>query len=218
VIVAAPILVEELSESWAQWSRSKPRDSVAAILRDLGSEFSGGTLRATIWAPVMIVGLTVSMVNGSTDTWPDNFAKVKFPIALIEQYQETLVPTAKPIPRTFTSDQWSDYLTYRFYPRIKIFMDGRSDFFGAEIGKQYIALANGRHDWEQVLDRYRIDMALLPVEWPLTELLKRNAGWKIIKDDKMAILFERRTPVLTPVLMKSAVSAEGSTSNTRSLL
>jgi hypothetical protein len=97
-------------------------------------------------------------------------------------------------------------------------MDGRSDFFGGDLGKQYVDLASGRHDWEQILDQYRIDMALVPVEWPLAELLKRNAAWKIIKDDKMAILFERRTPVLTPVLMKPAISAEGSSSNTRSLL
>ena len=97
-------------------------------------------------------------------------------------------------------------------------MDGRSDFFGGDLGKEYVHLASGSHDWEQILDHYRIDLALVPVEWPLAELLKRDAGWRILKDDKIAILFERRTPVLTPVLMKSAASAEGSSSNARSLL
>ena len=97
-------------------------------------------------------------------------------------------------------------------------MDGRSDFFGAELGKQYVDLASGHQGWEKLLNDYHIDLALVPVEWPLAELLKRNSGWQILKDDKTVILFERRTAVLTPVLMKPAVSAEGSTSNARSLL
>ncbi len=33
--------------------------------------------------------------------------------------------------RIFTYDQWGDYLIYRLYPRIRVFIDGRSDFYGA---------------------------------------------------------------------------------------
>src|SRR5262249_15459381 len=105
-------------------------------------------------------------------------------------------------------DQWADYLTYRFYPRMRIFVDGRSDFFGPALGKEYIHLASARYDWEEILNRYRIDMALVPAEWPLGELLKRDPGWRILKDDKLGILFERRTAVL----MKNWVSAESSDS------
>ena len=214
VIVAAPILVEELSEAWNRWSWGKHPSSVIGILRDLGNEFSGATLRATIWAPVMIVGLSISMANGSTDMWPENFPKTTFPIKLIEQHTARLAPLTEPMPRIFTSDQWADYLTYRFYPRIRIFVDGRSDFFGPVLGKEYVHVAGGRHEWEEVLNRYRIDLAIVPVEWPLAELLKRNSGWRVIEDDKLAILFERRTPVL----MKSKVSAESPISAKRNSL
>jgi hypothetical protein len=75
-------------------------------------------------------------------------------------------------------------------------------------------MASGRHNWDQLLDRYRIDIALVPLEWPLAELLKRSAGWKLLKDDGAAILFERRTPVL----MKNEVSAESPSSTKRSPL
>jgi hypothetical protein len=215
VIVAAPILVEELSESWNRWSAGKARGSVAGILRDLGNEFSGAALlRATIWAPLMVLGLALSMAKGNTEMWPEDFPKTKFPIATINQYSALLAPATQPMPRIFTSDQWADYLTYRFYPRIRIFFDGRSDFFGPELGKEYVNLASGRYDWEQILNRYRIDTALVPVEWPLAELLKRSPEWKLIKDDGAAILFERRTPVL----MKNEVSAESTGSIKRSPL
>ena len=32
--------------------------------------------------------------------------------------------------RLLTTDQWGDYIIYCFYPRQKVFMDGRSDFYG----------------------------------------------------------------------------------------
>ena len=90
-------------------------------------------------------------------------------------------------------------------------MDGRSDFFGAGLGKEYLHLATARYDWESVLDRYRIDIALVPVEWPLAEVLKMSPKWNLIKDDSLAILFEHRTPVL----MKNEESAESFSSNNK---
>jgi hypothetical protein len=128
-------------------------------------------------------------------------------VALIDEYSPLLVPEGR-MPRIFTSDQWADYLTYRFYPRMRIFVDGRSDFFGPALGKEYIHLASARYDWEEILKRYHIDIALLPAEWPLAELLKRDPEWRLVKDDKLGILFEHRPPVL----MKNQVSAESSTS------
>ena len=210
-IVAAPILVAQLSRVWNDWAQDKARNSVVGILRDLGNEFAGKSLRATIWAPVMVFGLSMSMSAAKGDTWPDEFPKVKFPVALVTQYSAKIAPVSGPMPRIFTSDEWGDYLTYRFYPRIRIFVDGRSDLLGPALGKEYVQMARGGHEWEQLLNRYGIEMAIVPVEWPLAELLKRNAGWRLVKDDGLSILFERRAPVL----MKSEVSAERSNSITR---
>jgi len=52
---------------------------------------------------------------------------------------------------------------------------------------------------------------LVPVDWPLAEILKRHSGWQIIKDDGQGVLFERRTPVL---INKSEISAESTLSIT----
>jgi hypothetical protein len=197
VIVVAPILVRQLSQVWDAWSRYKTRNSVAGIFRDLGNEFAGKSLRATIWCPVVVLALGLSMTAAKGDTWPTDFPKLKFPVAMIDKYADRLAPVTGQMPRIFTSDQWGDYLTYRFYPRIRVFVDGRSDLFGPTLGKEYIHAAGGHYEWEQVLNRYRIDLAMVPIDWPLAELLKRSAGWRLVKDDGFAILFERRTLVLT---------------------
>jgi hypothetical protein len=38
----------------------------------------------------------------------------------------------------FTDDEWGDYLIYRLYPETKVFVDGRSDFYGPEFSLKYL--------------------------------------------------------------------------------
>jgi hypothetical protein len=213
VIIATPLLVAQLSEAWNEWTLGKARNSIAGIFRDLGNEFSGKGLRLTIWGPIAVIALSVSMSTAKGDVWPTEFSKARFPIGLVSRYEALLTPVTGPMPRIFTSDQWGDYLTYRFYPRIRIFIDGRSDLFGATFGKEYLQIAQGGYEWESLLDRYRIDVAIVPVEWPLGELLKRSPRWRVVKDDGLGILFERRSLVL----METQVSAESSNSTARNV-
>ncbi len=212
-IVASPILVDQLTLHWNRWTLGKRRNSLIGILRDLGAEFAADSLRATIWIPVMIGAFGASMAAANSDIWPADFPKARFPVALVHEYAARLAPESGPMPRIFTSDQWGDYLTYHFYPKIRIFLDGRSDLFGPELGNEYVHLASAHYDWEQLLDRYRIDIALVPVEWPLGELLKRSPRWRLVKDDGLGIFLERRASVL----MKSDVSAESFTSRAGSI-
>lgn len=198
--VVAPLLVQELTALWNEWSATRTRGSIAGILRDLCGEFSNTPMRTTLWAPALIA--SIALAKGQS--WPSDFPTGKFPVVMVNRYESDLVPAAGPMPRIFTSDQWGDYLTYRFYPRVRVFLDGRSDLFGAELGKEYVRLAGGQHEWEKTLDRYRIEMAMIPSDWPLAELLKRHAGWRIRQDDGSAILFERKNPIL----MKRELSAE----------
>ena len=52
--------------------------------------------------------------------------------------------------RLMTTDQWADYMIY-LNPSQKVFVDGRSDFYGPEVGNEYIHLMNGQWDWEKVM-------------------------------------------------------------------
>ena len=56
-----------------------------------------------------------------------------------------------PSARVFTHDEWGDYLIWRLYPTGKVFVDGRSDFYGADFENKYIDVLNVKYDWEQIL-------------------------------------------------------------------
>jgi hypothetical protein len=89
----------------------------------------------------------------------------------------------------FTNDEWGDYLIYRLYPNTKVFVDGRSDFYGSEFGQMYIDTINVKYGWQQNLDRYGVDTVLLPVDVPMAGALKESKRWSPVYDDGMAIVF-----------------------------
>jgi hypothetical protein len=94
--------------------------------------------------------------------------------------------------RLFTTDQWGDYILYRLWPRQKVFIDGRSDFYGETIGNDYLSLMHADFKWAGLVKKYGFDLMLLPVKWPLASVLKLSPEWKLVADDGTAILFERR--------------------------
>ena len=67
-----------------------------------------------------------------------------------------------PAARIFTYDQWGDYLIYRLYPRTKVFVDGRSDFYGADFESKVSDVLSVKYDWEKTLDGFGVDTILLP--------------------------------------------------------
>jgi hypothetical protein len=95
--------------------------------------------------------------------------------------------------RVLTTDQWADYLIY-VNPHQKVFVDGRSDFYGPETGNQYIRLVNGGPGWQDVMRQYNFNLALLPDELAVVQLLKTQPDWRVVTDDGKRILLVRTTP------------------------
>ena len=89
----------------------------------------------------------------------------------------------------FTPDDWGDYLVYRLHPQTKVFVDGRSDFYGAQFNGKYMDLINAKHGWEDTLRKYGVDTVLMPVDAPLTGVLKECSRWRPIYDDGVAMVF-----------------------------
>ena len=89
----------------------------------------------------------------------------------------------------FTDDEWGDYLIYRLYPSNKVFIDGRSDFYGTPFNEKYLSVMNVRYDWEKNLGQYHVNTILLSPNAPLAGTLKESRHWRAIYDDGVAIVF-----------------------------
>jgi len=82
-------------------------------------------------------------------------------------------------------------MIFRYYPTQRVFVDGRSDFYGEALGTEYIHLLQGQSDWQAIIARHGFDVALLPGNWPLSQLMKMDPAWRVVKDDSRSVVFER---------------------------
>jgi hypothetical protein len=182
VIVAAPVVAVELTRIWREWIAPQSRKTLARILDGISADLGGGFRRVTLWAPI---GLATLLALTPNDKWPHDFTR-NFPAKMVAAHGDLIANS-----RVFAPDQWGDYLIYRLYPRQRVFIDGRSDFYGEALGKDYVALMNPDHRWPAILDKYGFDLILIPVNWPLSAILKLSPRWRVIADDGHAIVFSR---------------------------
>ncbi|MBI3695022.1 MAG: hypothetical protein HY238_09325 [Acidobacteria bacterium] len=190
VVVAAPLAAREASAWWARAGQS--RVSWIRTLHEIGQDYGTGgvafSARAVGWlAPAFVVMTAGTLFAGRhSDRLRSEFSKEQFPVAACQAAAGQLAGH-----KIFTSDQWGDYLIYRYYPKLKVFIDGRSDFYGPELGQEYLRAMNSHHQWGEIFDRYGFDLALLPAEWPLATTIKAHPNWKVKYDDGKALLLER---------------------------
>lgn len=183
LIVASPSIALEATQWWNRWCEGAPQNSIRSIFHALAADIAIGFRRTTVW--IFIAAIPVVAITASKH-WPRDFAPT-FPTKMVAAHEGRITGS-----RLFTTDQWGDYVLYKLWPRQKVFIDGRSDFYGAALGNEYISLMNADFKWKSIVDKYAFDVMLLPVKWPLASVLKLSPEWKLTADDGVAILFERR--------------------------
>jgi hypothetical protein len=186
-IVAAPLCAVEASRLWSVWSAGFDRKSAGGTLRDCLRDFSTTPQRSSVWVPALLVSLAGIPWEG-----PQDFPANKFPVRAFDANAATIASADGRHSRVLTSDQWGDYLIYHLYPNQLVFVDGRSDFYGPLIGREYLDLLSAAPNWENIAEQYHFDFALLPREWPLAQLMMRDARWQVGYLDRQAILLERK--------------------------
>jgi len=134
-----------------------------------------------IWGVVpMILVVALAVVARDRDV---NFDAAKFPVRAANFLPAT--------GRVFTKDQWGGYLIYRFGGERKVFIDGRSDFYGQSFLQTYAEVADVKPGWQSVLKQYDVQVVLIPVDHALASALQLSPEWKRLYTDSMATIFQR---------------------------
>ena len=120
-----------------------------------------------------------------------------------------MLRTAGASDTIFTEDAWGGYLIYKLYPANKVFIDGRSDFYGSTFNEKYLDVMNVRYDWEKNLDQYHVNTILLPPTASLASTLKESRRWRPVYDDGVAIVFRAADAGSSEANQVSAVSRGG---------
>ncbi len=77
-------------------------------------------------------------------------------------------------------------------PETKVFIDGRSEFYGDPFLRDYLTIVNARAGWQALLAKYHPDVVLLPPGTPLVKQLRTDAAWRVAFTSDAAVVLERR--------------------------
>jgi hypothetical protein len=190
-IVAAPILAVCLTELAAPLSEMKVAEWLRRMVRGLaGFNAEIGAIERIGRVPVWL-GISVLMLAGlywleAGPKFDASFDPKTFPVKAADRMGGPEYASG-----VFTTDQWADYLIYRHYPNLKVFIDGRSDFYGEKFLDKYLDIVNSKWNWEKPLDEYGVRTVLLPTNASVASVLKGSRHWRVVYDDHVAILFQR---------------------------
>ncbi|MBX9691678.1 MAG: hypothetical protein K2Z81_04785, partial [Cyanobacteria bacterium] len=101
-----------------------------------------------------------------------------------------------PFDRGFNFDNWGGYIRWKLDQRV--FIDDRADFYGEPFYLEYAKVLQAAPDWNEVLDKYKVEWILMPKESPSMVPWKGRQGWRIASEDPAALLLVREKPLATP--------------------
>ena len=196
--VAAPLAAWGLDDLLERLQTAPVADRVrraAAKLGNAGAEFRkiDRAWRLHLVSALGLAAVTAALwAPAPAPPFRSEFDARRFPVLAVDRLGAPVLSR-----QVFSIDQWGGYLIYRLYPSIRVFADGRNDFYGAAFVQSWVDATLAKRGWEKVLARFDIDAILLPVDLPLVNLLKQSARWRVAYDDGTAILFEP-APTATP--------------------
>jgi hypothetical protein len=114
-------------------------------------------------------------------------ARAGFPAGELPIAASEMVASLPPSARILAPDLFGGYLVFRFNGSRRVFIDGRSDFYGAEFLENYLRLVEVRPGWRGEFNRWNFTHALLPPDYPLVFALEAG-GWRELYRDNTAVL------------------------------
>jgi len=146
------------------------------------------SLRGHLW-PLAAIGLICWIAAhggslGATPLMDAHFGEKRFPVAAVDYLEKQ--NGNGPI---VSMDYWGGYLIYRLYPRVRMVVDDRHDFYGEKFLKSYLKMVHVEPGWDEFLQQHPAQCVLVPRDSALANILGETPGWQPIYSDDVAIAF-----------------------------
>jgi hypothetical protein len=178
--VAAPVVLTNLLDPL--WRKVRKRETPAAPPHTAAV--------ITIW--VSLAMLAAVLLTRLLLTWPQESILTSLvkdgsapPPAALEYLKQN-----RPPGRLFHSYTWGGYLVWAL-PEYPVFVDGRSaDLYRDEIIGQWFQVVELQPGWDEVLDRWGVNVVLLEPGWPAVRGLQMQ-GWQTVYEDTWSVILTR---------------------------
>ncbi|MGB8646410.1 MAG: hypothetical protein WCF84_14320 [Anaerolineae bacterium] len=161
------------------------------LVADSLPPLSGKLTRVPRWMTVsnaallVLLSIAIGYYAGLVFEAQPKAEQADFPVTAVDYLERE-----KPAGRLFNMYEWGGYVMWRLYPEQPVFIDGRSDVYGAFI-VDYLEVYRGASNWRSVLDRYGVGLVLVSPQAPIATLLSLDSNWIKLFEDERAVLFQR---------------------------
>jgi hypothetical protein len=186
ILVIGPWLSEAMDRLQERWGTRKLPDSAPSFFQRMQiTEFQ---LQGHLW-PLAAIVIACWVAGhggklGATPLMDAQFSARRFPVAAVDYLEKQHV--TGPIAST---DYWGGYLIYRLYPRVRVVVDDRHDFYGEEFLKSYLKMVHLEPGWSDFLRQHPAQCVIVPKDSGLASILLETPSWKLVYSDDVAVAF-----------------------------
>lgn len=183
-LVVTPILAEHVTAAWRQ-----RRGRLPVLMPAPGQRAGNAVVVALAVAGVLFVLAKPNLMGGPA------WLVTELPVSVWPAEAVRFVRDNGDRLRgeMFNKYAWGGYLAQTL-PGRKVFIDGRNDFYGLPVVREYLTVAGAMPDWEPVLEKYAVGWTILPRANPLNQVLAAHPRWQVVHTDAVATVYCRRLP------------------------
>jgi len=177
-VLLLPLSIAALAKEASSWPRLTGFFRYSERLRTIDQRIYG------VVPVTVVLILTAFGVNALAGNGHAGFDPGTFPVHAADFLENKT-------GRVFSTDQWGGYFIYRFGGRLKVFLDGRSDFYGQNVLEAYSSVIAVKPGWNEVLNQYRVRYVLVAPGSSLASALQFRTDWKRVYSDPVGTVYER---------------------------
>jgi hypothetical protein len=186
VIVCTPFLASHLAAALERVESHWP------VARHPALALLGVTFSVTLLSAGIVVELRRLPPGADLFTYAGNLGS--FPAAATDAIERQRLQG-----RLFNDYKWGGWCIWRFWPHRRVFIDGRAEVYfhgppGASPYDDYYNIHNVRSDWEDLLAKWEVDIALVDANSYLQRVMSLSPQWRRSHADGIAQVFVRREP------------------------
>jgi len=149
---------------------------------------ASGQIHVILAVGLLIAAITWPVASNSRPLITTEILTNRFPVATVN-YLEAHPGAVH--GEMFNDYGWGGYLML-YLPERKVFIDGRNDFYGEELLREFNQVDDVKPGWENVLEKYNVGWTILPCQHPLNAVLALRKDLRLVYRDEVAAIYCRK--------------------------
>ena len=189
-LVVTPILAEQWQAGLANARPGRLVDIYRRLSGNVTTLNRTADGRATVVVALLalVAVLAKPKLVGGEPVIASDVLSNRFPVAAVQ------FVTAHPQAvhgEMFNDYGWGGYLILAM-PAHRVFVDGRNDFYGPDLIREFSSVNTVETNWETILHKYGVGWTILPRAHPLNVLFSLRKDWTLAYADDVTAIYARK--------------------------